>query len=166
MSYDFSSNWKWKINTGAGVFFLVTDMFFQSSACYCTPFYRQALFVQLNYSQFIPYDSDIHLISGQRRLLFRNQRGFTDICSAKVNSAKVEFTQDRFLIYFFNLFSRTRALWLLRASGVASEVPRVWRQHFTGLTSNEAPANEKALTQTLGAPDRSSLPKGRPHRAT
>lgn len=74
------------------VFFLVTDLFFQSSACYCTPFYREALFVQLSYSQFILCDSDIHLIFGQWRLLFRNQRGFTDIYSVKVNSAKVELT--------------------------------------------------------------------------
>lgn len=94
----------------AMVFFLGTDMFFQSSACYCTPFYREALFIQLNYSQFILYDSDIHLIFEQWQLLFRNQRGFRDIYSLNVNSTKVELTQLTNRLNTFNLFPCTRAL--------------------------------------------------------
>lgn len=73
----------------ATVFFLVTAMFFQSCVCYCALVYKEALFVQLNHSQFILYDSDIHLLFGQWRLLFRNQRGFTDIYAVKANSEKV-----------------------------------------------------------------------------
>lgn len=74
------------------VFSLVTAVFFQSSACYSRLFYGEALFAQLSYSHFIPSDSDVHWISGQWRLLVRNQRGFTEISSVKVNSEKVELT--------------------------------------------------------------------------
>lgn len=82
----------------AVVFFLVAGMFFQSSACYCTPFYIEALFVQLNYFQFILYDSDIHLIFGQWRLLFRNERGLAlrtpATYSVKATSVKAELMAD------------------------------------------------------------------------
>lgn len=74
------------------VFSLVTAVFFQASVCYSRPFYGEALFAQLNYSHFIPSDSDIRWISGQWQLLVRNQRAFMEISSQKVIFAKVELT--------------------------------------------------------------------------
>lgn len=72
------------------MFSLVTAVFLQPSVCYSGPFYGEELFAQLSDSHFIPSDSDIHWIAGRWQLLVSHQRGFTEISSVKVNSAKVE----------------------------------------------------------------------------
>lgn len=81
------------------MFSLVTGVFFQPSPCYSRPFYGEELFAQLNYSHFIPSDSDFRWISGQWQLLVRNQRRFMEISSVKVIFAKVELTCNSILIF-------------------------------------------------------------------